>query len=99
MALIERGATGVFHGVNAGECSRHEFARAIVSSAGLKADRVARVKTEAMPRPATRPAYAPMDGAAWRAAGLPVLRSWREALHDVVPGIEAALDAEERTKR
>jgi dTDP-4-dehydrorhamnose reductase len=92
--LIERGTTGVLHGVNAGICSRWEFARAAFEEAGLDLERVEPVPTSAMPRPAVRPAYAPMDGVAWRAAGLPVLRPWREALGEVVPGIMASLDAE-----
>jgi dTDP-4-dehydrorhamnose reductase len=92
--LIERGSTGVLHGVNAGICSRFEFARAALEEAGLDPERVEPVPTSAMPRPAVRPAYAPMDGVAWRAAGLPVLRPWREALAEVVPGVQASLDAE-----
>ena len=95
VALIERGITGVLHGVNAGECSRYEFARAIFSEAGLDPHRIDAVPTSAMPRPAVRPAYAPMEGRAWRAAGLPALRPWREALRDVVPGVLAALKSEE----
>ena len=99
VALIERGATGVLHGVNAGKCSRFEFARAIFEEAGLDPSRVEPVPTGAMPRPATRPAYAPLDGAAWRVAGLPDLRGWREALREVVPGVLDSLDAEAATKR
>jgi len=98
-ALLERGSTGVLHGVNAGECSRFAFARAILAEAGLDPARVHPVKTEAMPRPAKRPAYAPLDGVAWRAAGLPELRPWSQALRDVVPGVMRALDAEARAAR
>jgi dTDP-4-dehydrorhamnose reductase len=99
VGLIERGATGVLHGVNRGACSRFEFARAIFEEAGLDASRVEPVPTSAMPRPAVRPAYAPLDGVAWRAAGLPALRPWRQALHEVVPGVLGALDAEARAAR
>ena len=94
--LIRRGTTGVLHGVNAGECSRFEFAKAILDEAGLDGSRVDPVRTEAVPRPAVRPAYAPLDGVAWRAAGLPELRGWRASLHEVVPGVLASLDAEAR---
>ena len=94
VTVIDRGATGLFHGVNAGSCSRWEFARAAFELAGLDPERVEPVATSVMPRPATRPAYAPMDGPAWRAAGLPDLRHWREALADVVPGVLASLDEE-----
>jgi len=99
VALIERGSTGVLHGVNEGECSRFGFARAIFEEAGLDPTRVEAVTTAAMPRPATRPAYAPMDGVAWRAAGLPALRHWREALAEVVPGVIKSLDAEAAAAR
>ena len=92
--VISREATGLLHGVNAGQCSRYEFARAIFVEAGLDPERIEPVATEAMPRPAVRPAYAPLDGVAWRAAGLPQLRPWSEALADVVPGVLEALDAE-----
>jgi dTDP-4-dehydrorhamnose reductase len=91
LTLIERGSTGLFHGVNAGICSRFEFARAIFSEAGLDPGRIDPVPTSAMPRPAERPGYAPLEPRAWRAAGLPELRGWREALRDVVPGVAAAL--------
>jgi dTDP-4-dehydrorhamnose reductase len=94
VALIERGTTGLLHGVNAGECSRWEFARAAFTAAGLDPDRIDAVPTSAMPRPAVRPAYAPLDGPAWRAAGLAVLRPWQDALADVVPGVLSALDVE-----
>jgi dTDP-4-dehydrorhamnose reductase len=101
-ALVElagHDATGILHGVNAGSCSRWEFARAAFEIAGLDPERVEAVPTSAMPRPATRPAFAPMDGPAWRAAGLPELRHWREALAEVVPGVLASLDAEAATAR
>ena len=97
VALLVSGATGVLHGVNAGICSRWEFARAAFEIAGLDPQRVDPVPTSAMPRPATRPAYAPMRGEAWRSAGLPELRHWREALAEVVPGVLASLDAEAQT--
>jgi dTDP-4-dehydrorhamnose reductase len=89
----------VLHGANAGECSRFDFARAIFDEAGLDPARVEPVPTSAMPRPAARPAYAALDGVAWRNAGLPVLRPWREALRDVVPGVLDALDAEAKAAR
>lgn len=93
VGVIERGATGVLHGVNAGICSRFEFARAIFGEAGLDPERIDPVPTSAMPRPAQRPAYAPLEPKAWRAAGLAELRHWSEALRDVVPGVVASLKA------
>jgi dTDP-4-dehydrorhamnose reductase len=75
-ALIRTNAEGVFHTVNAGSCSRFEFARAIVR------DRVPVVpisSTEAG-RPAPRPANSSLSSVRWHATGLPPLRSWQAAL-------------------
>ena len=76
--LIRASARGLFHVVNRGACSRHEFARAIVQ------DRV-----EVMPissaeaaRAAPRPANSSMVSTRWEQAGLPPLRPWEEALSD-----------------
>jgi dTDP-4-dehydrorhamnose reductase len=99
VSLIEGDATGVLHGVNAGVCSRFAFAQAAFRAAGLDPARIEPVPTSAMPRPAERPAYAPLDGVAWRAAGLPALRPWEEALADAVPGVMRALDAESGAAR
>lgn len=99
VAVIERGVTGLLHGVNAGECSRYQFACRIFAEAGLDPDRIEPVPTSAMPRPAVRPAYAPLDGVAWRTAGLSELRHWSSALRDVVPGVIEALDAETASGR
>lgn len=91
VTLIEKGCTGTYHAVNAGGCSRFEFARAILEEAGEDPGRLSPVPTSAMPRPAARPAYAPLEGRAWRAAGLPPLRPWREALAGALPAILTAL--------
>ncbi|MCI0637030.1 MAG: NAD(P)-dependent oxidoreductase, partial [Actinobacteria bacterium] len=99
VAVFDGRATGVLHGVYTGECSRFEFARAIFAEAGLDPERVVPVPTSDMPRPAARPAYAPLAGEAWRAAGLPPLRPWRDALREVVPGVLEALDADARAAR
>jgi dTDP-4-dehydrorhamnose reductase len=93
-ALVELGrarATGTFHVASAGAVSRYEFARAIVQAAGGDAELVRPVSTAAAePRPAARPAYAPIDGPAWRAAGFDALPSWHDALAKAMPEISAA---------
>jgi dTDP-4-dehydrorhamnose reductase len=45
---------------------------------------------DAPARPAARPAYAPIDGVAWREAGFAPLPAWRDALERALPGIIAA---------
>src|SRR2546427_2075990 len=75
--LIQRpSARGLFHVVNAGACSRLEFARAIVG--GRVA--VEPITTEQSGRPARRPAYSALSSSRWPATGLPALSGWEAAL-------------------
>ncbi|HEX9775517.1 MAG TPA: dTDP-4-dehydrorhamnose reductase [Actinomycetota bacterium] len=87
-AVIERRAEGVLHAVDPGIVSRFELARAAVGLAGLDPALVRPVETEGAPAlPAARPTYAPLDGHAWRAAALPELPPFREALEAAMPAI------------
>lgn len=71
------GAYGTYHVVNEGSCSYFEFARfAFEALGGGDVEGVSHVD---VPRPAPRPADTSLVGEAWRAAGFPPLRSWREA--------------------
>ena len=54
--LCRKGAGGIVHVTNAGDCSWFEFAREIVKRAGI-ATEVSPVSTQQMARPAPRPAY------------------------------------------
>ena len=75
--LIQRpSARGLFHVVNAGACSRLEFARAIVG--GRVA--VEPITTEQSGRLARRPAYSALSSSRWPATGLPALSGWETAL-------------------
>ncbi len=79
VALVAAGAVGMFHLANAGEATWWDFAREALNRAGYAQVPIERIKTEAMPRPAPRPAYSVLDCS--RAAALGVrLRDWREAL-------------------
>ncbi len=75
-AIIRTTAEGIFHAVNAGACSRFEFARAIVR------DRVPvlPISTREADRPAPRPANSALISTRWQPAGLPPFRPWRDAL-------------------
>jgi len=66
----------LFHVVNAGACSRFEFARAIVG--GRVA--VEPITTEQSGRLARRPAYSALSSSRWPATGLPALSGWETAL-------------------
>ena len=75
---------GVLHATNAGETTWYEFARAIFAELGEDPARVHPTTSDKFPRPAPRPAYSVLSGAAWAAAGLTPLRPWRAALADAV---------------
>jgi dTDP-4-dehydrorhamnose reductase len=67
---------GLFHVVNAGACSRFEFARAIV---GGRVE-VQPITTAQAGRVAPRPAYSALTSTRWAATGLPALSRWQVAL-------------------
>ncbi len=71
---------GVYHCTNAGEATWHDLARAVFEELGADPARVEPCSTEEFPRPAPRPAYSVLSGAAWERAGLAPLRHWRDAL-------------------
>ncbi|MDP9364575.1 MAG: dTDP-4-dehydrorhamnose reductase [Chloroflexota bacterium] len=79
--LMERDAVGLFHLVNDGECSWHEFASATVELAGIDVEVEPTVSTQ-QARRARRPPYSAMTSERLAAAGVPPLRPWREALAD-----------------
>jgi dTDP-4-dehydrorhamnose reductase len=81
LVVAERApAQRVLHGTNSGETTWYGFTRAIFEELGADPDRVTPCTTADFPRPAPRPAYSVLSGAAWAAAGLTPLRPWREAL-------------------
>ena len=77
---------GVFHATNQGAVSWYEFVRDIVVAAGRDPDMVRPIRTTDLdpPRPAPRPANSVLDNAALRAAGIPLLRHYRDPLRELV---------------
>lgn len=67
---------GFYHGTNAGETSRYDFARALYRSAGLDPMRIAPCTTADFPAPATRPAYSVLS----HSPDTLELPSWEDAL-------------------
>jgi dTDP-4-dehydrorhamnose reductase len=75
---------GIWHCTGGGETTWYGFATAIFSELGLDPARIAPTTTDAFPRPASRPAYSVLSNEKWQRAGLPLLRPWRDALHEAV---------------
>lgn len=77
---------GIHHLTNQGAVSWYEFVREILTAAGYDPGMVRAIATADLdpPRPAPRPANSVLDNAVWRAAGLPMLRDFRQPLAEVV---------------
>ncbi|MDX2114099.1 MAG: dTDP-4-dehydrorhamnose reductase [Planctomycetota bacterium] len=89
LALIDRGATGIYHATDAGECTWHQFAAAIVSGLNLPA-RVEPCTTAEFPRPARRPAYSVLDISATDELIGPAPH-WNDCLASVLSRLEQPL--------
>ncbi len=80
LALLEAGASGVYHFANRGEVSWNEFAREILWLAGRADVPVDPTTSDALARPARRPPYSVLDtGKYERLTGRPV-RHFRDPL-------------------
>ena len=83
MALVEKGARGIFHLTNRGACSRFEFAKFIVTAAGLDMG-VVPAKTVPAPGIAIRPNHGILSLDKYESlTGLP-LRPWQDAVSDFI---------------
>lgn len=78
--LLSRELTGTYHVTNAGSCSWHAFACAILKEVGMAHVPVTPMPTAELGRPAPRPAFSVLANHAWAAAGLRPLRPWPDAL-------------------
>jgi dTDP-4-dehydrorhamnose reductase len=81
--------SGVYHVTNQGAVTWYEFAREVLAAAGHDPGRVRPIATAELdpPRPAPRPANSVLDNAALRAAGVPLLRDFREPLAELIEKI------------
>ena len=84
LALDRR--SGLHHVTNQGIVTWYEFVREILTAGGHAPDLVRPITTAELdpPRPAPRPANSVLDNAALRAAGLPLLRDFREPLAELI---------------
>lgn len=81
LALLESGATGIFHLANAGEASWCELASEAVRGADLPC-RIKPIPSSEYPQKACRPAYSVLDLSAFTAATGIVPRPWLQALRE-----------------
>jgi dTDP-4-dehydrorhamnose reductase len=84
LALDRR--SGLYHVTNQGAVTWYEFVREVLAAAGHDPGRVQPIATAELdpPRPAPRPANSVLDNAALRAAGIPLLRDFREPLAELI---------------
>jgi dTDP-4-dehydrorhamnose reductase len=78
MQLCRKGASGIVHATNAGDCTWFEFAREIVRHAGLSTQ-VRPVSSEQMARPAPRPANSVLSPESLHSFGIE-MPDWHDAL-------------------
>ena len=77
--LIARGASGLFHVTNGGDCTWYEFAAEIFRQSGLKPD-LTPITSAEFGAAAKRPAYSVLSSAKLVSFGIPPLRPWPDAL-------------------
>jgi dTDP-4-dehydrorhamnose reductase len=77
---------GVYHAANEGDCSRYEFAKAILLAANMTGVEVIAVSSDHFQLPAARPDNSVLASMAIRSNELPPLRDWRDALQAFFAG-------------
>jgi dTDP-4-dehydrorhamnose reductase len=82
--LVEERCRGTFHVTNSGACSWFELALYALRCAGIPAAAVTPVTSVEYPLPAPRPANSVLANLNLERAGLPALRSWREAVLEYI---------------
>lgn len=87
--LIRREPRGVFHLVNAGGCSRLEWARAILDAVGMGETPIEEVTQADFGAPYQKPVYSVLANSRAAALGI-VMRPWRAALEDYLATGQAA---------
>jgi dTDP-4-dehydrorhamnose reductase len=78
MQLCEKGAQGIVHATNSGNCTWYEVAKEIVRISGLPAE-VKPITTAEFPRPARRPAFSVLSATSLGTYGLQI-PGWQDAL-------------------
>jgi dTDP-4-dehydrorhamnose reductase len=83
--LLDSGAFGLYHVVNAGATTWHDFAAEIFRQAGLAVS-LEPIGTAEYGAPAPRPAYSVLDTSKYHSLpGAPPMPAWQEALAEYLP--------------
>jgi dTDP-4-keto-6-deoxyhexose reductase len=85
VALVQHGASGVFHGTSSGETTWYDVARMIFRLLGADPGRIRPVRSDQVADGELRPQYSVLGHAAWREAGLTPIRHWTAALAESFP--------------
>ena len=89
--LVSAGVpAGTWHATAAGQASWWEFARAVVSTAGLSAEIVRPTRSESFVRPAPRPSYSVLGHDRLVKSGVEPIGDWRERWEEAGPSVLAA---------
>jgi dTDP-4-dehydrorhamnose reductase len=87
---------GLYHVTSGSEAvTRHELIVTALRARGVDASAIAPLDGSQLDRPAARPPMSALDNRALRLAGLPSLRSWRDAVTEYVKDWDAAGDGDE----
>jgi dTDP-4-dehydrorhamnose reductase len=86
-ALAGAAPPGIYHATSSGSTTWCGFARAVFELAGADPQRVLPISTEAMPRPAPRPAWSVLGHGRWSGAGIPPIDDWHERLVAAMPSL------------
>lgn len=81
LALLDSGATGLFHASNLGAVTWREFAEAVVRQTGLPC-RIVPCTSAEYPQKALRPSYSVLENRRLKDLGLLRMRPWTDALKD-----------------
>ncbi len=92
VALIRKGASGIFHVANRDSCSWYEFGKTILHLTGMKEVKVLPITSKELDRRAVRPSYSVLSTEKFSQTTGIVLRPWVEALRDFL----AQLNGSER---
>lgn len=89
--LIYSPLYGTYHVTNKGSCSWFEFAKSILSIAGIKDVEVIPITSSEWQSPTKRPKYSVLKHWALEMQGIDDLRPWEEALKDFIKRISNEL--------